>query len=62
MKYVQWMGGIWRMSERKFKQLTHKLKHNPGQSVDLDNYGKLIITDPISLEDMITEATEEDVT
>jgi hypothetical protein len=51
MKHVETMGCIWRMSDRNFEKLKLDLLTNPG--VDLDKYGKVVVTDPINLQDLI---------
>jgi hypothetical protein len=51
------MGGIWRLSQRNYIKLVEALKK--GESYDLDKLGKLVLTDPISLQDLIDEVREE---
>lgn len=56
-RHVSWMGGIWRLSQRNYIKLVEALKK--GESYDLDKLGKLVLTDPISLQDLIDEVREE---
>lgn len=53
MKHIMTMGGIWRLSERNYRKLLRDIK--TGHDIDLDQYGKLIITDPINLADLQQE-------
>lgn len=55
MKHVQCMGGIWRLTESRFRDLKADLAaadETNESPVDLDNYGKMILADPIDLADL----------
>ena len=57
MKHVSSMGGIWRMSERAFKRLKRDIRE--GRNINLDDYGRMILSDPVDLNDLQDEAQWE---
>ena len=61
MKYIENMGGIWKISDRSFKKLCDALARR--SAVNLDDYGKMIAVNPVKLDDLetyIMEGGDED--
>ena len=54
--YISSMGGIWKVSPAQYKRLLAEIEET-GAVADLDAYGKLVMTDPVDLSDLVDEAT-----
>jgi hypothetical protein len=51
MKYVHFMGAVWRMSDRAFVRLARE-KRDTGSVENLDLYGKVVIDRLYSLDEV----------
>jgi hypothetical protein len=50
MRYIQCQGGIWRVTEANYKILCDDIRNN--KDVDLDNYGRMVVSNLVDLEDL----------
>jgi len=57
MRYIMEMGSIWKVNENFYKKLTADIK--AGKEIDLDEYGSLLIADPIKLQHLIQMIKED---
>lgn len=50
MKHLQFMGAVWRVSDRNYRKLVRDITADA--DIDLDRYGKMMVTDFENFEDL----------